>query len=130
MLAGIIAAVGGLGSLVAGFLNPIAKITGQLSNAKIAAIGAKTEEERIAANERVATLQAKRDLMVSQPPAGKLIDAMVRLSFALPFIVYNGKLLIWDKVMARGATDGLSAELLHIEMIIVGFYFLHWLTKR
>lgn len=44
------------------------------------------------------------------------------LSFA-PFMIYNAKIVLWDKVLGFGTTDPLSPELFHIQMIMIGFYF-------
>jgi hypothetical protein len=44
--------------------------------------------------------------------------------FALPFVIYNFKIIVWDKVMGLGSTDGLSPELIQLQMIIFGAYFL------
>ncbi len=49
---------------------------------------------------------------------------MVQIAWALPFVIYNGKLILWDKVLELGATDPLSPELYTLQSVIVGFFFL------
>ena len=65
---------------------------------------------------------AKTQVVVAEQQ--KWYTAMVRPLFAFPFIIYDAKLVIWDKVLALGTTDPLSSDLLKIEMIIIGAYFI------
>ena len=111
--------------------SPIATITKAIADEKIAMANAQTDQARIYSAERIATLQAQRDVMVAETPVAKFVDSCVRLGFALPFIIYNGKLVFWDKVWMGGhaSTDPLSAELIELEMIVVGFYFLHSISS-
>jgi hypothetical protein len=54
----------------------------------------------------------------------------VRPGFALPFVIYNGKLVLWDKVLHWGVTDPLSAELLSLEKTVVQFYFMAMAVEK
>jgi hypothetical protein len=58
------------------------------------------------------------------------INSIIRALFALPVAVYYGKIFLWDKVLALGATDALSADLLHVSWVIIGFYFLTEATTK
>lgn len=109
-----------------GWLDPIGKIVGSIADAKVAHRNAQTEEERIASQERINALNARRDILLATSRA----DRWIRAAFALPFIIYNAKLVVWDKVLALGSTDPLSNELFQIEMICIGFYFLYEITSR
>lgn len=100
----------------------IGSIVGKLADAYKARENAKTDQERIAADERIAMLQA-------QAAAQRPVDAWARLFFALPFVVYNAKLVLWDKVLGLGATDALSPNLTEVEMLVIGFYFLHSIVR-
>jgi len=111
-------------SFLLGLINPIAKITEQIARVRLEAEKAKTDTARINANERIKSLEARRDVLVKSDDGN--LNAIVRFLFALPFIAYLWKLVIWDKVLARGTTDPLSSELSYTFMVIVGFYFLHW----
>jgi hypothetical protein len=110
-------------ALLIGLINPLTKIVGQIAQAKVDLAKAQTDQERIHAQERVDTLQARRDVMVAE--GGTRINAIVRAGYALPFMIYNMKLVLWDKVLALGSTDPLSPELFQIEMACIGFYFLY-----
>jgi hypothetical protein len=114
---------------VVGFITggALGAIADKLAEAYKAKQDAATEQDRIAADERIATLQAQRDVMIAE--AGSPINGLIRLAFALPVAIYLGKLILWDKVLGLGATDNLSPQLWTHADIIVGFYFLHWTAK-
>lgn len=83
---------------------------------------AKTEATRIAAEADVARIRARMEAQTqglwSWLP--KLIQAM----FALPFLIYLWKLIIWDKVLGWGVTDPIGTYELQVSAIVIGFYFL------
>ncbi len=100
----------------------IGSIASKLADAYKARENARTDQERIAAEERIAMLQAQAS---TQRP----IDAFIRVLFALPVAIYFGKLYLFDKVLGLGSTDALSPELDKIAMVIIGFYFIHSMFK-
>lgn len=128
----------GLPGLISGLFGTINGITKALSDAKIAAIKANTEEEKIAAQERVNTLQARRDVLIAEAGVSKA-NIFVRSIFAVPVIIVIWKLLVWDKVIGslvgcsqapRGTcgiftTDPYDDNQWKIVMIVIGFYFLY-----
>ena len=116
----------GILGAIRGWLDPIGKIVGEIADAKVALRNAQTEDERIASQERIASLNARRDVLL----ASSRLDKWIRAGFALPFVIYNAKLVVWDKVLALGVTDPLSSDLKEIEMMCIGFYFLYEITSR
>lgn len=102
----------------------IGSIASKIADAYLAKQNAATEQERIAADERIKALEARRDVMIAE--AGSPLNALIRLAFALPFVVYIGKLVLWDKVLGLGSTDPLSPMLENVMWTVVGFFFLHW----
>lgn len=115
-------------TIIAGLLNPLTKITGQIAQVRLEAEKAKTNKERIAANERIKSLEARRDVLVKS--GNDRFNGVIRGLFAFPFVVYIWKLIIWDKVLRLGSTDPLSEILTYLLMVIVGFYFLHWTINQ
>lgn len=90
-----------------------------ISKAYAARHNAQTEQQRIDAEieiNRVETQQANREL-------GGRVTAWVQLAWAAPFIAYNSKLIVWDKMLGMGATDALSGDLMDLQLRIVTFYF-------
>lgn len=106
--------------LIPGVLNTVNGITTAIANEKIAALNAVTDQERIAAQERVSTLQAQRDVLIEDSKHSKL-DIIIRsiIGGSIAFIVT--KLLVYDK--ALDATTVMSPELYNIVYLGLGFYF-------
>lgn len=97
-------------------------IVKQLSEAQKQKLDAKTEQERIYADERIKTLEARRDVVLRS--YDNRSDRVVRLLWATPFIVYTWKLILWDKVFELGVTDPLSPTLEYMLWTVLGGYFL------
>lgn len=116
-----------LGWLI-GLINPLTRISEKLVAAYAEKQNAQTEQQRIAAEERIHTLEAQKAVILqgqSDP-----FERWVRIGFAAPFVVYNAKLLVWDKILGWGVTDGLGPELATIQSIVIGGYFLTSIAKR
>lgn len=114
--------------LIPGLFTTISGITNAISNEKIAALTATTQQEQIAATERVTTLQAQRDALIAESNRSKL-PIIIQTLFALGPVIYLNKIFIYDKVLSYGSTDPLDPHLWYVVMIIVGFYFLHFVTS-
>jgi hypothetical protein len=86
---------------------------------------AKTDKERIAADERIKTLEARRDVLVAE--SGNRVNGWIRAALALPVAIILWKVFVYDKALGQwthGTTDALSPELWQVVMIVIGFYFL------
>ena len=95
-------------------------IAGELRRAYEARLAAETDADRMAAEVAIARLEARLE---SHRIGGRWITA-VQVLWALPFVTYNAKLIVWDKVFGLGATDPLSPELYALQGTIVAFFFL------
>lgn len=91
----------------------------KLADAYKAREEAKTDAERIAADVEIARLQERQ----ANRALGGRITAWVQAAWAAPFIIYDWKLLVWDKVLGAGVTDDLSADLMTMQLRIAMFYF-------
>lgn len=109
---------------LAGFLTP--QILGAASDAYKAKLTAGNDKDRIAAE------LAGRELVVEQrelelqtqlriAQIGAWYEPEKLMGYTVAF--YFGKLLIWDKVLALGATDPLTGWSGVTATAIVGFYF-------
>jgi hypothetical protein len=94
-------------------------LSGQIRAAYEAKLKANNDAERIAAEITLARLEARQ---ASQAIGGRWIT-LVQISWALPFVIYNAKLIVWDKVLGWGVTDPLSSDLYTLQSVIVGFFF-------
>lgn len=94
--------------LIPGALNTINGITNAISNQKIAAINAKTQEEKIAAEENVKVLEARRDVLINAQQRS-WFAIWVQNLLGLTGVVIIAKLGIWDKVV--GSFAGCAGKL-------------------
>ena len=113
-----------------GFLAQL--IGGPVVNGLINAYKAKLEagntSERIAADlaaKEVALAQREREVQAQIIVAeqGNWWTSLPRPLFAFAFVIYVWKLVVWDKVLGWGSTDGLSPELWQTFTIILTAYF-------
>lgn len=125
-------------------LNTINGITNAIANERLAKIKAKTDEEKIAADERIETLTARRDVMVAR--AGNGWDSIATFLLTIPVIAFDMKILLWDKVASSFAgcsgkygsldgcevfnTDKLTPEMLAFVGAVHAFYFLYIAMKK
>lgn len=118
----------GIFAFILSLISPLASIAGKIADAKVELAKAETDQERVHAQERVSTLQARQAVLVAE--SGTPINSIIRAGFALPFVAYNIKLVVWDKMLELGSTDPLSSELFQVEMACIGFYFLYDIAAR
>lgn len=85
-------------------------------------LDAKNDAARLAAEERMNLVASRVEAQTRG--AGSFSAKIMRAGFALPFLLYNGKLVIWDKMLGLGATDPLSPYLENVAWTIIAFYFL------
>ncbi len=111
--------MGNMIGLIRALLGMGPSIAEQIRLARRDVIEAQNDQARIAADVTLARLEAQEQVLRQ---GGRWVTA-VQVGFALPFIVYNAKLLIWDKVLGLGATDPLSPELYSLQSVVVGFFF-------
>ena len=104
---------------ILGFLGgPIAReIRGALRDRQNAA----NDAERIAADQRIATLETIRSVQTAG--SATWIPKAIRALWSLPLILYLWKLVVWDKILGWGVTDTLGAYELWVGQAIVTFYF-------
>ena len=111
-----------------GLADPIARIGKSIADARIAAMQASTDKEKIEQEERVRALEARRAVMERE--ADGKINQIIRALLAVPVVVFLWKVIIWDKVLALGTTDDLSENLWYVTMMVLGFYYVHWTVGR
>ena len=116
-------------SLVFGALPAIA---GQIAAARVAKQNAVTEQERIAADERIKSLEAQRDVLAKE--ATTPWNSLARFFLVAPFGFYLWWIIVNDKIVCKWytpgefvatqcSTDPLSPWLTSICGAMVGFYF-------
>ena len=129
---GIISAILAIPGLMSGLFGTINGITNAISNEKIAALTATTQQEQIAANERIATLQQRRDVLIADAAHGSL-DIWIRSTIAIGPAIYLFKIFVIDKTFGflfHTNTDPLDPNLWQVVMVVLGFYFLSETSTR
>jgi hypothetical protein len=111
-------------AMILGFLAKIGigSIATKIADAYTAKQNATTDQAKIAAGERIKTLEARRDVMVAE--GGSWLNPAMRAYIAFGPATYLFKIFIIDKVLGMGRTDPLSAELWQVVIYVLGFYFL------
>lgn len=97
-------------------------VADKLKDAYLAKKQADTDQGRIAATVTIKQLEERQSILLMEQRT--FITRMMRPAFAAPFIIYNFKVLVWDKVLGWGSTDPMSADFWKIAMLIITFYFL------
>lgn len=108
-----------------GLLAQLVPLGLRLAGAYEARQKATTDAERIAADERIAALEARAS--VQRAEAGSPVNALMRAALAAPVAILLAKILVWDKALGQwtgGTTDALSPELWGVVEAVIGFYLL------
>lgn len=113
--------------LIPGLLSTVNGITNAITNEKINLAQSQTEADRIAAQEKIASLQAKRDVLIAEAGTSK-INAFIRATIGGSVAFVLGKIFVWDKALGDytgGHTDALDPNLWNVIMATIGFYFVY-----
>ena len=103
-------------------------ILGGLTDAYKAKLAAGNTEDRLAvdlATRELAVQQRERELQTALLIAeqGNWATRWVRPVWALPFVSFTFKVVVYDKMLGWGTTDPLDANMWSVFMIMVGAYF-------
>lgn len=99
----------------------IEKQSATVSAERIAAMQAKTEDEKTAASERVRMAELKLDALTKAREYQSV--RVIQFMFGMVAWLVIAKILVWDKVLGWGVTDPLSKELWAVIMVILGGFF-------
>lgn len=116
-----------LGLLLPGLFQTISTITNAIANEKIALLKAQTEEDKVASQERINTLEAKRAALLADSQHSSL-DMWVRAGFSIGPAAYITKIFLWDKALqslTHGSTEPVTPDQWQVMMAVVGFYFIY-----
>ncbi|HZP70623.1 MAG TPA: hypothetical protein VFB29_11830 [Pseudolabrys sp.] len=116
------ALLGFLGNLLGG---PFARAAVDAYRAKLSS---ENTSEKICAElaaRELAVEQRERELasQILRAEQGRWYTALPRPLFALAFIIYVWKVVVWDKVLGLGATDPLSGDVAQWALIVLTAYF-------
>lgn len=119
-----------------GLVDPVSKIVSKIIDLQTKKLDAATEQERIAINEEIEALKARRDVMIAE--AGSRINPWMRAFIAIGPAAFLFKVFLLDKVVgpfigcvgdtrAKAwcdpfTTDKLDDNLWLVVMSVIGFY--------
>lgn len=116
-------------SQVLGLGESVTRITGQIADAKVQLAKAGNDRERIEGEERVKTLEARRDLQIAEAQHTNA-NIYARIGFAAPIIIVLWKILVWDQTLRLGSTPDLGDDVWRLIYIVAGFYFLNEVASK
>lgn len=105
----------------------LSSVSKDLKEAYQSKLSAQNDTERIAADERIKLLEARKDSILAAQ--SDPYERWVRIGFALPFVAYVNKVVFYDKVLGWGVTDPLSADLKQLLWVVVGGFFVDITAK-
>lgn len=98
------------------------------ADAEVRLADAKTEQDKINAERDIKMYQGRIDVIENAQKDP--YERFIRIGFALPFVIYVWKLVVWDITLGMGATDPLSEDLMTLMWIVVGGYFADAIVKK
>ena len=113
--------------MLAGILSWLARggLTGLASEMRQAQkdkLSAANDKDKLAADERIKSIALRMEAQTKGE--WSWMAKLVRGAWALPFIIYTSKVVVWDKVLGLGVTDPLGPYEQRLGIIIVSFFFL------
>lgn len=104
------------------FAQGINAIGVQLNQAYKNKLNAKNNTQRIDAELEITKLNAQLNVLIAEQKYR--VTRWIRPALAMPFVIYDFKIIVWDKVLGWGVTDSLPQEFWQLQMIVFGAYFL------
>lgn len=69
----------------------------------------------------IAARSAAKEIVIAEQ--GHWYTAVIRPLFALPFVIFAWKVIVWDKVLKMGTTDAIDPNMWSVFMAVVASYF-------
>lgn len=113
--------------LIPSLFTTVNGITNAITNEKINLAQSQTTADKIAAGEKIASLQAKRDVLIAEAGTSN-INAYIRAVMGGSVAFVLAKIFVWDKALGEftgGHTDALDPNLWNVVMATIGFYFVY-----
>ncbi len=110
-----------------GLVNPLAAIGQQLATAYAQRQNAQTEQARIAADERIRSLEAQRDVVIAASVNDKWWSPRTLMGWSVAIHVF--KIIVFDTVLGLGVTPNPGVIVGDIVKVVIGFYFIAKATE-
>lgn len=121
--------------VVGKLFDTVSSVTNRLTDARIAAIQAGTEVERIRWEGEVKSLEARLTVLTAalNSPYGALV-IIPQFLLGMAVVIIMWKIVVYDQALGQwtsGRTNALGNDVWDFIKIVTGFYFVStWLTRR
>lgn len=118
-------------SLLPGVFSTVNNITNAIVNERLKLIDAKTASEKMASQELINTLEARRQVLLAK--SGQWETRLITAAFGIGPLFLLTKIYVWDKALGQwtnGTTDKLDDNLWWVITAQVGFYFLASIFRK
>lgn len=105
-----------------GLIDPVSRITQGIIDWQTKKLVAQTDTQRIEADQNIAQLQARRDVLIAESKSPW--NVLARMALMIGPCFYVAKIFIWDKMLGLGSTDDLTPNEWYLVFVVYGFYFL------
>lgn len=105
-----------------GALNPLKAIGEQLTTAYSLKLAAQNDSARIAAEQTISQLEARRDVLLAEQASW--MTRWIRPALAIPVVIFWFKLIVWDTVLGWGTTPDPGEHVMWYVTLIPSVYFL------
>jgi hypothetical protein len=116
------------------FVGAVPGIVREIAQAKVDLANTETERERIATEERIKALEAKRDVLIANSTTPW--DAVFRATVIAPFAIYIAWTVAWDKIACKWfmsavdcTTDPLAPWQTQVLAVLLAYLFVTDITK-
>ncbi len=69
----------------------------------------------------IAARNTAKEIIIAEQ--GRWYTAIIRPLFALPFVIFAWKVVVWDKVLKLGTTDAIDPNMWSVFLAVVASYF-------
>lgn len=101
---------------------PLTTITNSLKEAYTEKLKADTSEKKLEAEQTIAHLEARRDVLIAEQQ--RALTSWIRPALALPVVLYEWKLIVWDTMLGWGVTPDPGSFVNWVVVTVIGAYML------
>lgn len=109
-------------------INPLGQLTKQLADAYAARAQAQTTEAKIAADERIAAINAQRDVVIAAAVHDKWWSPRNLMGWCVT--IYVARVVVWDSAWQQGSIPDPGSQVWWIVLTVIGFYFVTGTAER
>ncbi len=102
-------------------VNPLETVLNKVTELKLKRLEAESDSEKIQIEAELEALEVRKQVLIAEQ--SNPITRWMRPLWALPFILYTWKIVVYDKILKLGVTEPLDDKMWGAMMLILGAYF-------